>query len=71
MDTNWLLKFEDIEDIASGAAREAEVEAKFKDLKSIWNNKNITLAEFKSRGFIVLDLKATAELISELEEGNM
>ena len=61
----------DVEEIAGAAVKEEGIEKKLKELNLDWGMRNLTLAHFKSRGMLMLNGSATAELIEALEEAQM
>jgi dynein heavy chain len=62
---------EDIEDICTSAVKETDIEIKLKATVNDWEDKEFTLAPFKTRGNIILKPSATSEIISQMEDSLM
>ncbi|KAJ3052684.1 Dynein heavy chain 8, axonemal, partial [Rhizoclosmatium hyalinum] len=62
---------EDVEDICTGAVKEADIEVKLKQTIADWEDKSFTLGGFKTRGNLVLKPSATSEIISLMEDSLM
>ncbi|KAI9206840.1 dynein heavy chain and region D6 of dynein motor-domain-containing protein [Polychytrium aggregatum] len=64
-------KKEDIEDICTGAVKEADIEIKLKLVVAEWEDKTFVLAGFKNRGNLILKPSSTSEIISQMEDSLM
>ncbi|KAI9325129.1 dynein heavy chain, N-terminal region 1-domain-containing protein [Obelidium mucronatum] len=62
---------DDVEDICTGAVKEADIEVKLKQTIADWEDKAFTLAGFKTRGNLVLKPSSTSEIISLMEDSLM
>ncbi|KAJ1555489.1 Dynein heavy chain 8, axonemal, partial [Nowakowskiella sp. JEL0078] len=62
---------EDIEDICTGAVKEADIEIKLKLVVNEWEEKTFVLAGFKTRGNLILKPSTTSEIISQMEDSLM
>ncbi|KAJ1563094.1 Dynein heavy chain 5, axonemal [Cladochytrium tenue] len=62
---------EDIEDICTGAVKEADIEIKLHTVVADWEDKSFLLAGFKTRGNLVLKPSSTSEIISQMEDSLM
>ncbi|KAI9314021.1 dynein heavy chain, N-terminal region 2-domain-containing protein, partial [Zopfochytrium polystomum] len=62
---------EDIEDICTGAVKEADIEIKLRTVVTDWEDKSFTLAGFKTRGNLILKPSSTSEIISQMEDSLM
>ena len=71
LDAGLLEHAEDVEDIANSAVKELAIENKLKEFELDWATKTLAFGQFKSRGPIVLNGGATAELMEALEETQM
>lgn len=66
-----LFNKEGVEDICIGAQKELEVEAKLKNVISEWLGINLTFANFKNRGELLLKGQETKDILSQLEDSLM
>ncbi|XP_077580363.1 dynein axonemal heavy chain 8-like [Stigmatopora nigra] len=67
-----LLKFkDDIEDICISAVKERDIEAKLTGVKTVWHDMNLTRADFKDRGELMLRGGDTTEILTTLEDSLM
>eukprot|EP00770_Monocercomonoides_exilis_P005227 MONOS_5201.1-p1 / transcript=MONOS_5201.1 / gene=MONOS_5201 / organism=Monocercomonoides_exilis_PA203 / gene_product=dynein haevy chain 3, outer dynein arm alpha / transcript_product=dynein haevy chain 3, outer dynein arm alpha / location=Mono_scaffold00149:3327-12824(+) / protein_length=3165 / sequence_SO=supercontig / SO=protein_coding / is_pseudo=false len=62
---------EEIDEIASGCAKEAEIEAKLNDIIAAWVNQEFTFMQFKNRGELLLKGSVTSEMITTMEDSQM
>ncbi|KAI8811565.1 dynein heavy chain and region D6 of dynein motor-domain-containing protein [Cladochytrium replicatum] len=62
---------EDVEDICTGAVKEADIEVKLKLIVNEWEDKSFTLGQFKNRGNLILKPSTTSEIISQMEDSLM
>ena len=60
-----------LQDICIAATKEKDIEAKLKSVTSEWNNHELTFANFKNRGELLLRGDATLEIISLMEDSFM
>lgn len=67
-----LLKFKDeIEEITSGAVKEADIEVKLNKIRDDWVPQDLHLGPFKNRGDLVLRPSDTSELLTLIEDTQM
>ncbi|KPI94919.1 Dynein heavy chain 8, axonemal [Papilio xuthus] len=67
-----LLKYkEDVEDICIGAVKEKDIEAKLKQVVSDWAVVDLTFANFKNRGELLIKPQETLDIITMLEDTMM
>ena len=71
LDAGLLECAEEVEDIANSAVKEQAIETKLVDIDADWSLRVLTFGQFKSRGSIILNGGATAELMEALEETQM
>lgn len=71
LDAPLLANREDIEDTCTAAVKEADIETKLKVIVTEWEEKAFILAQFKTRGNIILKPSATSEIISQMEDSLM
>ena len=71
LDARLLEVAEEVEDIANSAVKELAIETKLKEFDLEWSTQILTFGQFKSRGPIILNGDATAELMEALEETQM
>ena len=71
LDANLLEFREDVEEIANSAVKELQIEEKLAGIASDWSDKTLQFSAFKTRGNIILNGGATAELMELLEEAQM
>jgi hypothetical protein len=67
LDLNLANYTQELEDLLSSAAKEADIESKLLMIGEM-NNRVVVLGPFKSRGEVVLKADATAELLQDLED---
>eukprot|EP00756_Hemistasia_phaeocysticola_P023814 Hpha_TRINITY_DN15915_c5_g14::TRINITY_DN15915_c5_g14_i1::g.73298::m.73298/K10408/DNAH; dynein heavy chain, axonemal len=58
----------EIEELATAAQKESEIEQKLARIQEEWAVREVILAPFKSRGLLTLKPDATSELLSRVEE---
>eukprot|EP00760_Papus_ankaliazontas_P006643 PhM_4_TR1311/c1_g1_i1/m.52782/K10408/DNAH; dynein heavy chain, axonemal len=68
---NLLAYKDDVEDIALSSVREGDIERKFNDIVSYWKDQELSFAEFKHRGFIILKGDDTQSIKEQLEEASL
>ena len=71
LDCNILKFREDIEELASAAVKEEQIESKLKVIDGEWAELNLSFAEYKTRGPVILKGSDTAELVEKLEDSQM
>jgi dynein heavy chain, axonemal len=71
LDANLLNVREEVEDLASAAVKEKGIERKLDSLRSDWAIQNVSFAEHKNRGPVVIKPSDYAELVERLEESQM
>jgi Dynein heavy chain, N-terminal region 2 len=71
LDANLLKWREDVEDLASAAIKEKQIEVKLGALHADWAIQSLTFNEHKSRGAVVIKPSDYAELVEKLEESQM
>ena len=68
---NMLRVTEEIEDLTTGAIKEAQVETKLGIIDEDWADQEFVFGPYKSRGNVILSMAPTAELIEKLEDAQM
>ena len=68
---NMLRATEEIEDLTTGAIKEAQVETKLGLIDEDWADQEFAFGPYKNRGNVVLSMAPTAELIEKLEDAQM
>jgi hypothetical protein len=53
---------------ADGADKQLSIEQKLKEIDITWNDQNIEVAQYKSRGELVLNTGVANEIIEKLED---
>ncbi|CAM39085.2 putative dynein heavy chain [Leishmania braziliensis MHOM/BR/75/M2904] len=71
VDANLLVAAEEVVDIATSSAREAEIEAKFRAQEALWKDQELHFSEFKHRGPIILKGDDTTVIREALEESSL
>lgn len=71
LDCNILAHREEIEEITSAAVKEEQIEVKLAGIESDWAAMNLSFADYKTRGPVILKSSDTAELIEKLEDSQM
>jgi dynein heavy chain len=71
VDANMLRVREEVQDIASSSVREADIERRYKELVAAWKDQELTFAEFKHRGPIILKGDDTYTIKEGLEEASL
>lgn len=71
LDCRLLDHQEDMEDMVSGASKEATIEKKLAAIDSEWSALELVFATYRQRGEVVLSVSDTADLIEKLEEAQM
>lgn len=71
LDANLLSKSEDVEDLASAAVKEKQIERKLDVLRGEWAVQDVKFMEHKNRGPVVIKPADYAELVEKLEESQM
>ncbi|KAK4886462.1 hypothetical protein RN001_002733 [Aquatica leii] len=67
-----LLKFkDDVEDICIGAVKEKDIEAKLKQVIADWAVVDLTFANFKTKGELLIKAGDVGDIIASLEDGLM
>ncbi|KAI9141404.1 dynein heavy chain and region D6 of dynein motor-domain-containing protein [Paraphysoderma sedebokerense] len=71
LEASLLANREDIEDICTAAVKEADIEAKLRQVVSDWEDRCFMFASFKNRGNLILKPSSTSEIISAMEDSLM
>jgi dynein heavy chain, axonemal len=71
LDANMLMHHEDIEDIASAAVKEKQIERKLEVLRGEWAIQNLSFVEHKNRGPVIIKPSDYGDLVEKLEESQM
>ena len=71
LEANLLACKEEVEDVCNSARKELEIEDKLKKLTEEWKDRELSFAEYKHRGPIILKGAETQELMEQLEEAQM
>ncbi|EDO35603.1 predicted protein [Nematostella vectensis] len=71
MEAPLLKHKEDIEDVCIAAVKEKDIEAKMKMVIADWSTKDLTFANFKNRGELLLRGDNTSEIVSLMEDSLM
>eukprot|EP00741_Cyanophora_paradoxa_P017811 tig00021017_g17202.t1 len=71
MEANLLANREDIEELCNAAVKELGIETKLKTIVDDWADQQLTFANFKNRGPVLLKGQETGEIIEKLEESSM
>ncbi|CAD7698753.1 unnamed protein product [Ostreobium quekettii] len=71
LDCNILDFRDDVEELASAAVKEEQIEVKLKVVDGEWEDLNLSFAEYKTRGPVILKGSDTAELVEKLEDSQM
>ena len=71
LDADLLKHREEVEDLASAAVKEKQIERKLDQLRADWAVQNLVFAEHKNRGAVVIKPADYAELVEKLEESQM
>ncbi|KAG2382014.1 hypothetical protein C9374_005806 [Naegleria lovaniensis] len=71
LEANLLECKEEVEDVCNSARKELEIEEKLKKLTEEWKDRELSFAEYKHRGPIILKGTETQELMEQLEEAQM
>ncbi|KIZ06068.1 Dynein gamma chain, flagellar outer arm [Monoraphidium neglectum] len=62
---------DEVEEVANSAVKEEQIEVKLAAIESDWAAFNLSFADYKTRGPVVLKPSDTAELIEKLEDSQM
>lgn len=71
LDCNILKYREEVEDLTMSAVKEEQIETKLGNIGEEWADLNLTFAEYKTRGPVILKAAETAELVEKLEDSQM
>eukprot|EP00163_Fabomonas_tropica_P031142 TRINITY_DN730_c0_g2_i1.p1 TRINITY_DN730_c0_g2~~TRINITY_DN730_c0_g2_i1.p1 ORF type:complete len:4569 (+),score=1602.08 TRINITY_DN730_c0_g2_i1:399-14105(+) len=71
MDAPLLQHRDDIEEITTGAVKEAEIEVKIAGIHEDWSEMIFVFAPFKTRGELLLKPSETSDIITQLEDSQM
>ena len=68
LELNMVKNGDDVEEICVEAQKQAEIEARLARLRDDWTDQYFAFEDFKDRGPLLLESKATAELTEKLDE---
>ncbi|CAH3041642.1 unnamed protein product [Pocillopora meandrina] len=71
MEAPLLKHKEDIEDVCIAAVKEKDIEAKLKSVVADWSTRELTFANFKNRGELLLRGDNTSEIVALMEDSLM
>eukprot|EP00762_Andalucia_godoyi_P004467 ANDGO_08124.mRNA.1 Dynein gamma chain len=71
LEANLLSHRDEIEEITSGAVKEADIEVKLGKVRDDWVSQDLQLGAFKNRGNLVLKSSETSELLALIEDTQM
>ena len=62
---------EEVEDLAGGAVKEAQIEQKLEQVDEDWSEQIFEFTKYKHKGDVILQMSTTGELIEKLEDAQM
>lgn len=68
---NYLQWYHLLQDICISAVKEKDIEAKLKQVIQDWSNQDLTFANFKARGELLLKGSDTSEIVMLMEDSLM
>ena len=71
IDLKMFRQQEEVEDLAGGAVKEAQIEQKLEQVDEEWSEQIFEFTKYKHKGDVILQMSTTGELIEKLEDAQM